>query len=709
MPRSKKPQPVQAAADVQGETSGLAGGSTSLSGDNGGLVGASSGSTGGMTTDASNAGMTFDQQVQLLKLQADLDRERAQLEREMDRERAQSRQRELELQLQLAQAQRDQRPAHPDRGDGPRFDVHKASAVLPHYDEREIEMYLSNFEKTADVSGWPRDKWSVILQPKLSGKALKAYDRLTVVEIVDYNVVKQTILDELELVAEVYRVKFRSCTKRVAETYSDFAHYMSMQFDRWTKAEQITDFESLKQLMLREKFYDKVPQDLKVHVSEKKRTSLVEVARAADEYAVLHKGAGKLAVPSRAGLSGSRVQGNVGQGMRMEATASSDSDLLATEQRGDDRSNSQVGLKQEIDHNVCYYCHLPGHRIRNCNKRKRDQLSVVASVKCFFDCDNKTDDSVITSVKPNSKVSVNEYVVPVTIYNNIGDAVNVTCWRDTGAQISLLRQDSVPESFVQWLGKTVRIAGVGRTRVEEIPLCKVNVESTMVAGEIIVGMTPATFSMPSRTVPLILGNDYGPKMSWVPLVCDNDGGIIDVNSINEVRGQEKAQVMYNGGTVNELRPEVNKQYNCRKNTKERCSNKINQHCVYDNVCNNEDKVLPRNFSVNCIAAENNDRRGGPGVLGLTTEDGAQPMPQKTAYLVPDKACSDFWERRCINVKQDDSYMMTGRKYCYDISRGGLCGSRWAFEDRRHKDKPWTYRVPTVSTRWQYLRHSLDRS
>ena len=146
-------------------------------------------------------------------------------------------------------------------------------------------MYPSNYEKTAEVSGWPRDKWPVILQLKLNVKALKAYDRLTVDEIVDYNVVKHTILDELELVAEVYRVKFRSRKKRVAETYSDFAYYMTMQFDRWTKAEQITDFDSLKQLMLLEQFYDKVPQDLKVHVSEK-RTSLVEVARVADEYAV---------------------------------------------------------------------------------------------------------------------------------------------------------------------------------------------------------------------------------------------------------------------------------------------------------------------------------------------------------------------------------------------------------------------------------------
>ena len=88
-------------------------------------------------------------------------------------------------------------------------------------------------------------------------------------------------------------------------------------------------------------------------------------------------------------------------------------------------------IKQEIDHNVCYCCRLPGRRIRDCNKRTRNQSSFVVSVKCFFDGDNKTDDNVIMSVKSNSKVSVNEYVVPVTIHYIIGDAVIECCWRDT--------------------------------------------------------------------------------------------------------------------------------------------------------------------------------------------------------------------------------------------------------------------------------------
>ena len=84
------------------------------------------------------------------------------------------------------------------------FDLSKASSMLPTYSEKDLEMYLSNFEKTADASAWPKDKRAVIQQPKLSDKALKAYYKLSVNDLSDYKIGKEAVLDELELVAEVY-------------------------------------------------------------------------------------------------------------------------------------------------------------------------------------------------------------------------------------------------------------------------------------------------------------------------------------------------------------------------------------------------------------------------------------------------------------------------------------------------------------------------
>lgn len=77
------------------------------------------------------------------------------------------------------------------------------------------------------------EKWALILQPMLSGKAVKAVSRLPVAEITDYGGVKEAILEEYELVAKVYRLKFRACAKRSYESYADFVHFLTVQFDHW--------------------------------------------------------------------------------------------------------------------------------------------------------------------------------------------------------------------------------------------------------------------------------------------------------------------------------------------------------------------------------------------------------------------------------------------------------------------------------------------
>ena len=53
----------------------------------------------------------------------------------------------------------------------------------------------------------------MILQPKLNGKTLKAYEKLSVTDLTDYEIVKEAILDELELIAEVYRARFKNSIK----------------------------------------------------------------------------------------------------------------------------------------------------------------------------------------------------------------------------------------------------------------------------------------------------------------------------------------------------------------------------------------------------------------------------------------------------------------------------------------------------------------
>ena len=462
-----------------------------------------------------NVNMTFEQQLQLMKCKDEIRERELVREREraaIERDRAALKEAELRLQQELARA-----GVGPGVGAANRaFDVSKASSMLPTYSEKDLEMYLSNLEKTAEASAWPKEKWAVILQPKLSGKALKAYDKLSVNDLNDYEIVKEAILDELELVAEVYRVRFRHSIKRPTETYCDYANFMTVQFDRWLKCTDITNFYGLRQLMLIEKFCEAVPQDLRVHLVERNLDTVLEVAKAADEYTVLRRGAAKSNGYNKKNVATKFIargehNGN-GAGDRHDGNARN-GHVTSSSNNGKSwyGKNTQVSDTSNKEQILCYYCQKPGHRICDCDKRKQEQTSAVFFLKNMCMPEDRVDCNV---VKSNVNSFMNEYIVPITVHNVAGDNVELSCWRDTGAQISLLMEGCVPSSCLQMLDETECVTGVVSNDIVEVPMCAIEVSSNIVNGVIKVALAPASFGIPNKNIPFLLGNDYGPRLSF---------------------------------------------------------------------------------------------------------------------------------------------------------------------------------------------------
>ena len=51
----------------------------------------------------------------------------------------------------------------------------KSKVSLPKFDEnQDIEVFLTSFERLAELHKWPKDQWPVRLVPQLSEKALEA-------------------------------------------------------------------------------------------------------------------------------------------------------------------------------------------------------------------------------------------------------------------------------------------------------------------------------------------------------------------------------------------------------------------------------------------------------------------------------------------------------------------------------------------------------
>jgi hypothetical protein len=487
------------------------------------------GDQGTSVEEGEDSALTFDQQMALMraradnmKLEADLRDRQMQLETEL-------KERQVQAQLDLVKAQqqlvRDQQalttaPAPVPAGtarEQHRFDIYKASGLLPLYDERDVEMYLANFEKLAEASEWPREKWALILQPKLSGKAVKAVSRLSVAEIADYGVVKEAILEEYELVAEVYRLKFRACTKRNNESYADFVHFLTVQFDRWLKSENVDSFESLRQLMLKEQFSDKIPYDVKEYLLDNEADTVMKLARAADEFAAVHRAAGggkhgaNKTVASSQGsgfrpeTDGGAAQGQ-GRGLQSTGSFSSGGQVTGNQTVGTgytghtQASSGRVGLSRSGNPIECWFCKGPHYR-SECPKLRQDQVFTVSHVG-----------ELGKGVSEGSS----EYVYSTRVKNKAGDSLILACWRDTGAEVSCLRSGSVPMSWLVPTGVSRRLASVSDREIVDVPEYLLKIESDMLEGEIKVVLTPKTFKMPSETVPLLLGNDNGPKLSMTP-------------------------------------------------------------------------------------------------------------------------------------------------------------------------------------------------
>ena len=83
------------------------------------------------------------------------------------------------------------------------FDVTKHIALVPAFQEKEVDKYFLHFEKVAENLKWPKQHWTLLLQSVVSGKAREIYTQLSLEQSSDYDKVKELILKAYELVPDL--------------------------------------------------------------------------------------------------------------------------------------------------------------------------------------------------------------------------------------------------------------------------------------------------------------------------------------------------------------------------------------------------------------------------------------------------------------------------------------------------------------------------
>ena len=453
------------------------------------------------------------------------------------------------------------------------FDPARNIRLVPPFQEKGVDKYFAHFEKVADSLNWPKESWVLLLQSVLVGKAQEIYGSLSVEQSSNYEHVKDSILKAYELVPEAYRQKFRNYLKYDSKTHVEFAREKENLFNRWCHSKEIgQDFKKLKQMVLLEEFKDKVRPDIRSHLDEQKVEELEKAAIMADDYALTHKMSSKSGNPQQKRYHGSGNRENISRNMddrKRQGKSTENVGLVSKVEPLKPISCLHCGKPGHIITNCwklggktpCEHCGRFNHKSEDCriakNKLQKEVkptgLTSLKGLKVspFNESENQKGVKVKPSIDRNNFVEKNKGIKVNPLHNVkrcledeispktesdymenykpfisegvvslVGDensSQKVKILRDTGATQSLMLDSVLPLTENSFTGANVLISGV-EMGVLEVPLHEVNIKSSLINGNIVIGMRP---SLPVEGISLILGNDLaGERVMVDPRVVE---------------------------------------------------------------------------------------------------------------------------------------------------------------------------------------------
>jgi len=503
------------------------------------------------------ANLTVAEQLQLLEKQAELERERAEREAKLAQQKAEHEamlaEREAREQAMLEERRAEREAAllkeqamlkheltmkelekqdelnrwnRPSVSNVPNnmFRVDIAVKLVPKFDEKDVDLFFTNFEKIAELNKWPKANWCSVLQSLLIGKAARAYSKLTLHECGDYDVVKDRILNAYEHVPEYYKNKFRFCKKREHDSHTDYAQHVSIMCDRWLRAAGADDFDKLKELVMLEQFYNGVSSEVKVFLLEKPSDKLQATARKADEYAVVHRRYNNAA--------NDHVINNVSK-------PKTETNNKPTETNNKPNNNNQSHPHKNREpkskeHVICFYCHKPGHFAASCKAREQANKQYVGFVSQSTSQSSRqshtentpqdarlsqtgTNDNTVLFINHTTSdiqtcgisqsVKENLYHIPIT-FTADKDKIMIYAYRDTGAKLSLLRDGVLESKYLRPLHKSVQIFGIGGFVVGNFPAYEVTVQlsNNQEFKKVEIVLVPHNFELPDN-MNMLCGNN----------------------------------------------------------------------------------------------------------------------------------------------------------------------------------------------------------
>uniref|UniRef100_A0A673ICM5 CCHC-type domain-containing protein n=1 Tax=Sinocyclocheilus rhinocerous TaxID=307959 RepID=A0A673ICM5_9TELE len=150
--------------------------------------------------------------------------------------------------------------------------------MLPWLSDEDTEHYLMTYERIAQACKWPRLDWVLHLLPLLTGKARAAYVAMEPDNSLNYDCVKQVILDKFEINPENFRQRFRA-----DETLRELYVRLKDLYEKWMVPSRRTKQEIGDQIVL-EQFLKELNPEARMWVKQNSPTSCKQAAEMVETF-----------------------------------------------------------------------------------------------------------------------------------------------------------------------------------------------------------------------------------------------------------------------------------------------------------------------------------------------------------------------------------------------------------------------------------------
>lgn len=337
---------------------------------------------------------------------------------------------------------------------------HQLVKLMPKYDMKDddIVLFLSLFERQAKRIKVDEKNWVSALLTLLPSEIVQLIARESEEKFEDYAYIKDILLKRFKLTAESFRKKFVTHQKSPEKSWRDFTYEVTNYFQEWINGLEVKEFETLKDLIITDQIKRRVPYDVREHFVDEwvKIISPAKLAERLDEYEsvrLVKKKTGVVREKEEKSPPQYDPVGKPGNNKRSFETPKSRNSPPAQQCKYD---RPRQPFKP-----TCYTCGVEGHTSRFCHSKSsvfvnqnRSHQSVQNNLVKSNKQDPDTGNSVLTA-----KVNV-----PMKTSGNVEQLqlVDIQCGSktlkgiiDSGAQISVVREDLVSDEFFEGEGRIV--------------------------------------------------------------------------------------------------------------------------------------------------------------------------------------------------------------------------------------------------------------